>query len=127
VVRAWVHFFVFLITPLQAENFVDSGARSLVESIDWVQRWVFRLVYLAFLLVALPLLYVALHVRRGRDPLLNTGALMTLLILVTSVLQALLQYGGNGRFSLPTQTLAVAAVIVCAIALRNGPAEGRIR
>jgi hypothetical protein len=82
--------------------------------------------YLVFLIAAVPLVHVGLWRRRGSDRMLNTGVLCALVVLLTSVLQALLQFGGNGRFALPTQSLAVAAVIVCAVGMRNHLRGARI-
>ena len=113
VTNAWIHFFFYLITMLKEDNFSSPWVLNFVYSLDWFQRWTFRLMYIGFLAVSLPLVYVGLIKRKGLDPQLNTGVFLTLVVLTTSVLQALLQFGGNGRFSLPTQSLAVGALIIC--------------
>jgi hypothetical protein len=72
-------------------------------------------------------LWVACVKRNGRDAGLNTVALLIAIVLSVSLLQALLEKGGAGRFCLPTQSLAMSAVVIFLFLVLQSYAQRRER
>jgi hypothetical protein len=117
--KAWAGFFT---APVywNPKDATSDGAARLMDAIGVSERWVIRAGYAVFLLAAVPAMWVAWIRRRGQDPGWNTLSLLASVVLATSLLQALLEYGENGRYALPTQSLAMAAAVaVIALAWRR--------
>jgi hypothetical protein len=101
-------------TPIIEDHFRSSRAFSVVSAIANAEKWIFRAAYVVFLCAALPILWIALVRYRARDTSWNCAAAMVATVLGVSVIQAFLEYGSAGRYAVPTQSLAMAAIIVAA-------------
>jgi hypothetical protein len=124
--KSWVGFFA-VPTYWNTADARDPGAVRAISAISDAEKWALRVGSIVFLLVALPTLWIAWVRERGMSAPWNTASLMVAVVLAASVLQALLEYGENGRYGLPTQSLAMAAAItVVALAVgrrRRGSAS----
>jgi hypothetical protein len=82
------------------------------------QQVLYRLFNLLFLIATVVLLWQLLI---RRKPLKHNlvPILLTTVILGTSVVQALTEYGENGRYSIPVQPLVIAVVMLAIATLRN--------
>ncbi len=108
---AWAGFWA-VPTYWKPQNLRWQEYRDALERMAAVQKWLFRAGYAGFLALALPVLWIAWIRKRGEDAGWNTAGLFTATVLAASLLQALLEYGENPRYALPTQSIAMAAVIV---------------
>jgi hypothetical protein len=115
VARAWGGFWA-VPSYWKPEDVRWRELRDLLEGAVAVQKWVLRAGYAAFLVLALPILWIAWIRKGGVDDGWNAAGLLTATVLAASLLQALLEYGENARYALPTQSIAMAAVII-AVAL----------
>jgi hypothetical protein len=98
--------------PWNLENLSISVSKTIFDSLWWTVRWLLVLTNFVFLLIGL----YSLYERRRKYRLLNYDAefhwLVLALILGTSVLQALLIFADNWRFSVPYQPLIIYMVVV---------------
>jgi hypothetical protein len=118
-IQQWYRFFVRGSIYVQEENFEDPDALKTLESINVFQRWMIRFSYAAFLILALPVTWVAWIRCKGHDKRWNSAGLLIAIVLSASVLQALVEYGGSNRFGLPTQSLAIAALVITVVTIRR--------
>jgi 4-amino-4-deoxy-L-arabinose transferase-like glycosyltransferase len=132
VVRSWA-FFWAVPTDWQPELARVPDAETALGVLWWAQAWAFRMAYALFLVIALPVVWWAVtHGRTRSNPSLTAGLMVTT-VLLSSFIQALFEYGENQRYALPTQSLALAALVVglwesrrklAALFRRPSPLEG---
>jgi hypothetical protein len=98
--------------------FRSTGIRRTVTQAWRVEHWFLRGVNLIFLVSCVPLL---LRARRGRNapPIARLFGTVALLVLSTSIVQALFEFG-NTRYSIPTQALVGCTVFVFLWQIRTG-------
>lgn len=121
VIQGWYRFFASASIYIRTEKARDEPALKVLEGINVFQRWIIRISYAGFLLLALPVMWVAWIRCKGNDSQWNAAGLLIAIVVSASVLQALVEYGGGGRFGLPTQSLAIAALLISMLAIkRNG-------
>jgi uncharacterized membrane protein YhaH (DUF805 family) len=113
VAQAWLGFWT-VPTPVIQDRFRSPSAFSIVSTIATAEKWIFRAAYAVFLCLALPIAWIALIRNRARDTSWNCAAAMVATVLAVSVIQAFLEYGSAGRYAVPTQSLAMAAIIIAA-------------
>lgn len=82
----------------------------LMNAIWWAERIVLLAINLLFLLIVLYSIYQNLF----RKHISNSGLdlLIIAIIISTSIIQALIEYGENGRYSIPVQPLIIYVVLV---------------
>jgi hypothetical protein len=118
-IQQWYGFFARGSIYIQEEKFDDPEALKILESINAFQRWMIRISYAAFLILALPVTWAAWIRCKGHDNRWNAAGLLIAIVLSASMLQALVEYGGSGRFGLPTQSLAIAALVMSVVTIRR--------
>ncbi len=117
VTDAWLSFWVvpnyWHLDNLKSQTLAD-GLKIIWQG----QQVLYRLFNLLFLIATVVLLWQLL---RKRKPLQYNlvPLLLTMVILGTSVTQALTEYGENGRYSIPTQPLVMAVVTLAIAGLAN--------
>ena len=116
VAEAWAAFWTVPI-PVMDDLLRSPGAALRIGLLSRIQTCVFRIGYVAFLLLSVPTLWIALWRKKATDAGWNCAATIVILVLGMSVAQALLEFGGNGRYAIPTQSLAMAAVIIASTKL----------
>lgn len=108
---AWANFWASTI-PWNLDNLSLPVSRTILDGLWWMVRWLLILTNFTFLLICL----YSLRERRRKYRLLNYDAefhwLILSLILGTSLLQALLIFADNWRFSVPYQPLIIYAVVI---------------
>jgi hypothetical protein len=118
-IEQWYGFFARGALYIHEENVKDEAALKTLQRINVFQRWMFRISYAVFFLLALPVAWVAWIRCKGHDSRWNAAGLLTATVLSASLLQALVEYGGSGRFGLPTQSLAIAALVIGIVTIRR--------
>lgn len=108
---AWLSFWAVPTPAIELRYSSPQVARAF-GVISTVERWLFRGAYVAFLLLSLPTLWKAWVRERGGSPGWNSAAVLVSTVLAASALQALVEYGENPRYGVPTQSLAVAALFI---------------
>ncbi len=119
VLYAWTLFFSAPIA-MRSESVKSAGALRTMNAISVMQRWIICAGYAVFLLMAMPMMWIAWVRLRASNAQLNTAAMLSAVVLSNSVLQALVECCGNGRFAMPTQSLAMSAVAIGLLAARDG-------
>lgn len=108
---AWASFWASTM-PWNLENLSIPVSRTTFDGLWWMVRWLLILTNFTFLLICL----YSLYERRHKYRLFNYDAefhwLALTLILGTSLLQALLIFADNWRFSVPYQPLIIYVVLV---------------
>jgi len=117
VTDAWLSFWV-VPNYWHLENLKSQTLADGLKIIWQGQQVLYRLFNLLFLIATVVLLWQLL---RKRKPLQYNFVplLLTMVILGTSVTQALTEYGENGRYSIPTQPLVMAVVTLAIAGLAN--------
>ena len=124
VADAWLSFWV-------VPNYWDLNNLKVTVLVDGLkaiwkgQQILYRLFNLLFCISAVVLLGQLIIRRRKNLQQTLVPMLLTTIILGNSVVQALIEYGENGRYSIPTQPLVVAAVILAIAELVNRRREQR--
>jgi hypothetical protein len=109
--KAWFSFWA-VPNYWNLENFRTPALARAVESVWQVEKWLLRIGYLAFVIIALPTLWIAWVRKRGVDRGWHWTAVLVGIVLSASLLQALLEYGENPRYAIPTQSIAMAALVM---------------
>jgi len=124
VADAWLSFWVvpnyWDLNNLKVPVLVD-GLKAIWKG----QQILYRLFNLLFCISAVVLLGQLIIRRRKNLQQTLVPMLLTTIILGNSVVQALIEYSENGRYSIPTQPLVVAAVILAMAELVNRRREQR--
>jgi hypothetical protein len=107
VFAAWLKFWdrVIYWLPLQVE---PAGVRSLLGTAWWLQDKLWLMIYLGYGAVVCGQLLALLR----RSPIPPFDLLLPAIVLLTSVAQALLEFGENGRYAIPFQPLILYTVLV---------------
>lgn len=117
--QQWYGFFARGSIYIQEENVKDEATLKKLKGIDVFQRWMIRTSYALLIVLALPVAWVGWVRCRGHNSQWNAAGLLTAIVLSASLLQALVEYGGSGRFGLPTQSLAIAALVISVMTIRR--------
>lgn len=126
VAKAWASFWA---VPRygQRQNIKNNG---LADALDWVwkiEHPLLRLLNAMFLLSSALLAFQMLRHRKQGIAKFAAPAFMTTVVLATSVVQALAEYGENPRYFIPSQPLVIAATALALLVLvqtyRRQPVE----
>lgn len=126
VARAWASFWA---VPRygQRQNIKNSG---LADALDWlwkIEHPLLRLLNAIFLLSSTLLAIQMVRHRKQGIAKFAAPAFMTTVVVATSVVQALAEYGENPRYFIPSQPLVIAATALAILALvqtyRRQPVE----
>jgi len=106
VAEAWVSFWA---APLayQPDSFSSPSAAPLVLGTWRIEQPLIRVLNLGFVLASTAWLLVALRPRNWRVPIVWNPLAPAIVVWSVSVTQALLEFGDNPRYGVPTQSLAI--------------------
>ena len=127
VAKAWASFWA--VPRSEQQEVLNSPAvKRWLDGIGKVEHVLLRLLNVVFLLSSLLMLFCALRLRRSGLGEFVAPAFMATVVLATSVVQALAEYGENPRYFIPSQPLVIAGTALALLAfvhLFRGPGDVR--
>jgi len=126
VAECWVSFWA---TPIyiRSDQFTVSGAARAVGSVWPVERMLFLLMNVLAILASVWVLISAVVRRLKGTTGLSITLIVTCVVMGASMLQALVEFGENARYGIPTQSLAATLVLLVAWDIRQPPHFSTIR
>jgi hypothetical protein len=114
--RAWSRFWA-VPSYWRPEHIASETLRGVLVTAWRVQRWLLRGANVALLVLALGWVLLRAGPVRTREKWLEWPIAATAVVLTGSGVQALLEFGENDRYSMPTQPLVLAIVVLAAYAV----------
>ncbi|ABA58415.1 hypothetical protein Noc_1953 [Nitrosococcus oceani ATCC 19707] len=110
VFKSWVSFWV---APnyWKPTKIISPTVAASLERLWWVEQGLIRVMNLLFIFFAAGLIVKVALFQGYAEPALRVPLVITVLIIVTSLVQALFEYG-NTRYSIPTQSLMITFILL---------------
>jgi hypothetical protein len=112
VIRNWLLFWQPQALPIRKENIINNHSITFIKKSWQIQRYI--LIFLSFLLI--PITFQSIRKSIIKRDLFNTSNFLLAVIVAASILQALVTYGSNGRFSFPIIGLVI--IVVSTVGLK---------
>jgi len=124
VAKAWVSYWT--VPNYWQLDRIQSGTTSAVLQGFWmVQHWMLRGLNAAFILMVPFVLWRSLKDRYSLTKGMRVALVIAANVLSVSVMQALVEYGENGRYFVPSQPLVLIFVVCLLAAFQTSGREGR--